>query len=60
MDSSSGVDAPASDDEIGSLASEFENRDFTPAELATIRKTRRRSPRQIVSGSVDEGAKMGF
>ncbi|WP_419944824.1 hypothetical protein [Candidatus Poriferisodalis sp.] len=53
MDTSSGVDTPASDDEIDEIASEFENRDFMPADLATIRKSRRRSPRKIVSGSVD-------
>ena len=34
-----------SDDDIDAMATEFEKRDFAPAELATIRKTRRRSPR---------------
>lgn len=34
-----------SDDDIDAIATEFEKRDFAPAELATIRKTRRRSPR---------------
>ena len=33
------------DDDINAIALDFENRDFAPAELATIRKTRRRSPR---------------
>ena len=33
------------DDDIEAIASDFENREFTPGELAKIRKTRRRSPR---------------
>lgn len=33
------------DDDIDAIASDFENRDFTSADLATVRKTRRRSPR---------------
>jgi len=37
--------SPLSDDETDAIATEFEHRDFAPAELATIRKTRRRSPR---------------
>ena len=32
-------------DDISAIVSDFENQDFTPAELITIRKTRRRSPR---------------
>lgn len=36
---------PLSDDDIGAIAAEFEHREFAPAELDTIRKTRRRSPR---------------
>lgn len=37
---------PLSDDDIRAIAAEFENRDFAPAELATIRHTRRRVPRR--------------
>ena len=33
------------DDEITAIAADFEHREFAPAELASIRKTRRRSPR---------------
>lgn len=36
---------PPSDDEIDAIAADFEHRDFASTELATIRKTRRRTPR---------------
>lgn len=36
---------PSSDDDIDAIASEFEEGDFAPAELVTIRETRRHSPR---------------
>lgn len=42
---STNLRSPLTDDEIEAIASEFEKRDFAPAELAAIRKTRRRSPR---------------
>ena len=32
-------------DEINAIATDFENREFEPAELTAIRKTRRRAPR---------------
>ena len=34
-----------SDEEITKLADDFETREFTPAELTKIKKTRRRKPR---------------
>ena len=39
------TDSTMTDDDIEAIASEFESREFTPDELAEVRKTRRRSPR---------------
>ena len=35
---------PLSDEEIAAIADEFESADFTPEEVAKVKKTRRRSP----------------
>ena len=35
---------PLSDEEIVAIADEFESTDFTPEDVAKIKKTRRRSP----------------
>jgi len=44
-----------SDDDIGAIAAKFENREFAPTELATIRNTRRRFPRRCdAAASVDD------
>lgn len=53
QDDSTSTRNPLSDDDTDAIALEFEKADFAPAELAIIRQTFRRSPRKIVSGSVD-------
>lgn len=45
MSNETKADRSLTDDEIKSVAAEFENREFTPHELAKIKRTRRRSPR---------------
>ena len=39
------TDRTVSGDEIEAMAADFEKREFTPDELARIKRTRRRSPR---------------
>lgn len=45
MSNETKADGKSSSDELKSVVADFENREFTPDELAKIKRTRRRSPR---------------
>ena len=39
------TDKTTNDDDLTAIAADFESREFTPGEVAKIKRTRRRSPR---------------
>ena len=45
MSRQTGARAQPTDEDLAAISDEFESRRFSPGELATIRRTRRRSPR---------------
>ncbi|MCY4456936.1 MAG: hypothetical protein OXB90_03170 [Acidimicrobiaceae bacterium] len=45
MNNETKTDSTVTSDEIEAIATDFEGREFTPDELANLKRTRRRSPR---------------